>query len=620
MSERDGPTPSPESLTWAQLQAEGHFDSLGEFSLDYQKSHSSLAKFFQPEGSDFLHFLLRFAICSSSGEVKVEALPNKFQIDFEATNVGRHELGSIWTSSQRNLRYLAMGLAGAWVQGVGQVNLETPAFSASFTSNAGELRASDPGCIGCRLTGTCSVPKDFDLSGFDHSFRELKRKVVRNRSLGAWLINLFKPNATEQGPGKVKIVSEQEPKFSIQFSAPNILDSHLAVSTKIPLPQVKVVVDGLALASVEMDDLPPVDLLIDSPDADLDLSLCNVIRNIPDEEFKSLRERVFIVLRTHFQDNSLLNSKTSTLPIGVLEWVVAKIWALGRYQEAERLCKLTIAQYSGMHPILCAMRERIAVVSFLELTVIQGTHFLFSKDCGWKKLMDLTHYQFSDVSHCLVNLLDTGLLDFETPAFVKAGLAQMGDRMTLSIYRHRIRMVCLQDIVDQDLLIDYEDSGYSSLSASFLVASHLLHWFKRTEAKSRMFEGIESSLLDRIYSTSAICCCQLLKFCDARELQVPLRPTDREGMWELALQLCSQARTLAPEPKNRPPQVNAVMPELFVLEALALARRGDKTRSREMLLEASKWRPKVYDQLSKEAQGWLEQEKWKWAKSKNVSN
>jgi hypothetical protein len=65
-----------------------------------------------------------------------------------------------------------------------------------------------------------------------------------------------------------------------------------------------------------------------------------------------------------------------------------------------------------MHPILCAMRERIAVVSFLELTVIQGTHFLFSKDCGWKKLMDLTHYQFSDVSHCLVNLLDTGLLDF----------------------------------------------------------------------------------------------------------------------------------------------------------------------------------------------------------------
>jgi hypothetical protein len=634
---------------WEQLQSEGRFDSVGEFTLDYQKSHSSLAKFFRPQDSDFLHFLLRFAISSSSEVVIINADPKKFRIDFGEANLTPEEMDRIWTSGQRNLRYLAMDLAGAWVQGVTQVYLETPACSVQFTSSSYLISQTSGGGASldpnpdslrkiprgkrCRLSGTCSKSKDFDLGAFEHSFREIIHNVTRRRSLGSWLIKLFARPETR----KRKLACTQDPKLTMVLSYPEHLepktDGDYAKSPghdwepifKIPAAEVKAVVDGCALAMSEKVKLclPPLTLFIELPHPNLDLSLCRLNEAMGEGESKALIECLFKYLLSYAQENYSLESKSESVPIGVLEWLVAKLWAEGDYFEAARLCRMGLAQFPGVHPILCAMQERITLEGRLNPRGVRNSRAPSNNDSEWGTLIKLGKGKGNWVQPCLFEMQDRGLLNFDGPNFVQIGLAKLSDHMRLALYRHQIRIACFPTVLDEGLVVDYLDSVDESLAASFLTASHLQKCLKfslthdrdRNQSKSFSLVSCSNQTLIEIYSAVSESVRMLLGYCDEDRIGIPLRPTDREEVWKLCIELCSVARSLASALDSLPKRVQNSLPELFVLEAVALARRGKLVRSETMLREALGWPSETHNQISGEAKAWLEQERWRWASS-----
>ncbi len=635
MSQTNGPEPSPESLTWAQLQAEGHFDSVGEFTLDYQKSHNSLAKFFRPQDSDFLHFLLRFAISTSSGSIAIETAPKEFRIEFSSEGPTPKDLENVWTSSQRSLRYLAMGLAGAWVQGAPRVRLETPAFTVVFSPNSYQLQSPNRGANCCRFSGICSTKKNFDLSGFEHCFRELRHTVVQNRSLRWKLRQLFAPKlkAANTKAEKCKIVCEQEPKLALIFALPQAADFKFELSYRISPPKIQVLVEGFGIAWPENAavDFPPTELTIDGPEVELDLSL---IKLTSVAEADAVTERLVEMLLTagQVQDRGSvlpearlpgsLETQLTVPPVEILEWVAKKLWERARHEEAARLCRLALANFSGQHPIVCAMKERLATLNRCKPEAVRDSHALFHSDCGWKALIDLAKDNHAELRGCLRNLREVGLLNFDGPVFLKLGLAEMNDHMLLASYRHRIIAACDATALEEGLMTGYLESGDESLAASFIMASHLRTWLKiQLEGQSKNTKRLWTQISHNVqtlvdaYSVIAESARMLLGFCDEDELEIPLRPTDRQGIWELSLQVCSQARILASQLESLPKSVSKFLPELFVLEAVSLSRRGELATSKIMLQEALGWPSETHQLISREAKAWLEQERWRWASS-----
>jgi hypothetical protein len=632
-------TAGSEPFSWEKLQAEGRFDSFGQFTLDYQKSHSSLAKFFRPQDSDFLHFLLRFAISTSSGSVAIETGLKDFRIEFCSAGPTPEDLQKVWTSSQRSLRYLAMGLSGAWVQSGRQVHLETPAFTVVFSPNSYQLKSPNPGVKECRLSGTCSAKKNFELSGFEHCFRELRHTVVEQRSLGRKLRQLFAPklNASNTKAKKVKIVCEQEPKCALVFPCTQAADVKLELSYRISPPKIHLLVDGYGIdwpknAAV---DFPPAELTIDAPEVELDLSL---IKLTSVAEAEAVKDRIVeMLLRAgQVQDKGSLLPEAPLSPslpgsldtrltvprVELLEWVAAKLWKGARYEEVARLCRLALANFSGQHPIVCAMKERLATLNRCKPEAVGDSHALFHSDCGWKALIDLAKINHADLRDCLRNLREVGLLNFDGPVFFKSGLAEMNDQMLLASYRHRIITACDTTALDEGLMTGYLESGDESLAASFLTASHLRIWLKsqldgQSKNTKRRWTQISYSVrpLIEAYSAIAESARMLLGFCDEDELDIPQRPTDRQGIWELSLQVCSQARILASQLESLPKSVSKFLPELFVLEAVSLSRRGELATSKTMLQEALGWPSETHRQISGEAKAWVEQEQRRWTRS-----